>query len=123
MLLSTGLSVWWQGVEENIFVHDKNLKSVYPYRGFLSMGIMNGRIFASITLISLQEYMYFEKILNMITFLHYNDTTTGSHHNSHSYHVFYMKHLQMRKKQAFRILAIIYRKSVSICRYIYIYFF
>ena len=78
MLLSIGLSVWWPGVEENIFVHDKNLKSVHPNRGLLRMGIMNVRIFVSITLISLQEYMYFEKMLNMITFLHYNDTTTGS---------------------------------------------
>lgn len=55
MLLSIGLSVWWPGVEENIFVQDKNLKSVHPNRGLLRIGIMNVRIFVSITLISLQE--------------------------------------------------------------------
>lgn len=53
MILSIGLSVWWPGVEENIFVYDKNLKSVHPNRGHLRMGIMNVRIFVSITLISL----------------------------------------------------------------------
>lgn len=69
MLLSIGLSVWWPGVEENIFVQDKNLKSVHPNRGLLRIGIMNVRIFVSITLISLQEYMYFEKDVKYDNFL------------------------------------------------------
>lgn len=69
MLLSIGLSVWWPGVEENIFVYDKNLKSVHPNRGLLRIGIMNVRIFVSITLISLQEYMYFEKDVKYDNFL------------------------------------------------------